>query len=88
MTMPEAVLIVIITALLTVGVVQLIDYERERKWRDKARRHALKRWFDQKMYNFESYGNIEGAPKSVYSTFEQDCPEYKSEYSSDPYKEG
>lgn len=75
-----------ITAILVLGVVQLIDYERERKFREKQRREALKRWFNQKMYNLESYGNMEGA-KMYYPTFESEHPEYKSDYSR-PRKEG
>ncbi len=80
MPMYEVIMVCALTAAIVLGVVQLIDYERERKFREKQRRDALKRWFNQKMYNLESYGNMEGA-KMYYPTFETEHPEYKSAYS-------
>ena len=80
MSLWEVMLCCGITAILVLGGVQLIDYECERKSREKRRRAALQRWFSQKMYNLETYGNLEGA-KMYYPTFESEHPEYKSDYS-------
>lgn len=76
MTMLEFIFGLVTMVILTIGVVQLIDYERERKWHDRAKREALRHWFNQRMYNYYSYGNVNGSPRK-YLVFEDEYPEYK-----------
>lgn len=61
---------------LTVGIVQLIDYERQRKFKHQMYRWQLKMWFNRKMYNYDTYGNIDGDPRYNKSSFSREYPEY------------
>lgn len=67
----------VVSICLTMGIVQLIDYERQRKFRYELYRKQLRMWFHRKMYNYHTYGNINGDPRYNRSaSFYEDHPEY------------
>lgn len=79
MNLYEFLLGCVVTGFVTLGVVMLIDYERERKWREKMYRRSLERWFSRKMYNYYTYGDV---TKNSPISFEEEHPEYSEQLGS------
>lgn len=72
----DCILAIAAAVVITIGIVQLIDYERQRKFNHEMYRRQLRTWFERKMYNYHSYGNINGDPRYNRSSFTEEYPEY------------